>query len=169
MRDKKRPINEEIIAHQVLLIAEDGEVLGEMHLSTALAKAKEQELDLMQTGRKGDTVVVKMLDFGKHLYKQKKQIQKNKQHSKTPDLKTIKITFKIGDHDLQVKKNQAEKFAKDKHPLKVMLQLRGRENHYGELAAGKVEAFVAQLDEWYKIDKKLSRSGNSFSVMLLPK
>jgi len=169
MRDKKRPINDEIVAHQVLLIAESGEVLWEMHLSQAFAKAQELWLDLMQTGKKGDTVVVKMLDFGKHLYKQKKQIQKNKQNSKTPDLKTIKITFKIGDHDLQVKKNQAEKFAKDRHPLKVMLQLRGRENHYWELAAGKVEAFVAQLDEWYKIDKKLSRSGNSFSVMLLPK
>ena len=110
-----------------------------------------------------------MLDYGKFLYKQKKQDQKNKAKGKAPDLKTIKITFKIGDHDLEVKKNQAEKFAKDGHPLKVMLVLRGRENHYEGIAFQKMETFVAMLDGFYKIDKKLVKAGSNFIVMLLPK
>jgi translation initiation factor IF-3 len=78
----------------------------------------------MQLGTDGDFAVVKMLDYGKFLYKQKKLDQKNKQKGKAPDLKTIKITFKIGEHDLDVKRNQAEKFAKAGHPLKVLLFLR---------------------------------------------
>ena len=77
--------------------------------------------------------------------------------------------FKIGEHDLEVKKNQAEKFAKVGHPLKVMLVLRWRENHYEELATNKIETFVAMLEEFYKIDKKLVKAWSNFIVMMLPK
>lgn len=169
MKENKRPLNDEIKASKVKLITDEGEVLWEMTLSDAKTKARENALDLMQIGREGELTIVKMLDYGKFLYKQKKQDQKNKAKGKAPDLKTIKITFKIGDHDLEVKKNQAEKFAKDGHPLKVMLVLRGRENHYESIAFQKVETFVAMLDGFYKIDKKLVKAGSNFIVMLLPK
>jgi len=140
-----------------------------MSLSEARQIATEKELDLMQLSQSGDLTIVKMLDYGKFLYKQKKQDQKNKQNGKVPDIKTIKITFKIEDHDLEVRRNQAEKFAKDGHPLKVMLSLRGRENHYEGLARQKIESFVASLDPFYKIEKKLVKNGNSFFVSFIPK
>ena len=109
-----------------------------------------------------------MLDYGKYLYRQKKQNQKQKAKGKSPDLKTVRITFKIGEHDLDVKRKQAEKFAADGHPLKVSLMLRGRENHYGDLAAQKIESFVESLDEIYKADAPVKRSGNVFNVMMKP-
>lgn len=169
MKDNRRPLNDEIKASKVKLITDDWEVLWEMSLADAKQKAKENALDLMQLGREWEFVIVKMLDYWKFLYKQKKQEQKNKQKWKAPDLKTIKITFKIGEHDLEVKKNQAEKFAKDGHPLKVMLVLRWRENHYETIASQKMETFISMLEEFYKIDKKLIRAGSNFIVMLLPK
>lgn len=169
MKENKRPLNDEIKASKVKLITDEGEVLWEMTLSDAKQKARENALDLMQLGREGEVTVVKMLDYGKFLYKQKKQDQKNKAKGKAPDLKTIKITFKIGDHDLEVKQNQAEKFAKDGHPLKVMLVLRWRENHYEDIAKQKMETFIAMLENFYKIDKKLVRAWSNFIVMLLPK
>lgn len=169
MKEAKRILNDEIKASNVRLIDEEGEVLGEMSLVEAKAKAKETGLDLMQLGKDGDFTIVKLLDFGKFLYRQKKQDQKNKQKGKAPDLKTIKITFKIGDHDLEVKKNQAEKFAADGHPLKIVLVLKGRENHYEDIARQKIESFVTMLEGFYKIDKKLARAGSNFIVMMLPK
>lgn len=123
-----------------------------MPFSEALAKARELELDLMEIGKNEDGVIVKMLDYGKFLYKQKKQEQKQKQHGKAPDVKTLRITFKIGEHDLEIKRNQAEKFAEDGHPLKVSLMLRGRENHYSELASQKMNKFVESILEFYKLD-----------------
>lgn len=101
---------------------------------------------------------MKILDYGKYLYKQKKQEQKQKQKGKSPDLKTIRITFKIGEHDLAVKRKQAEKFADDGHPLKVSLMLRGRENHYADLAGQKMESFIQSLEEIYKADAPVKRS-----------
>lgn len=169
MKENKRPLNDEIKASKIKLITDEGEVLWEMSLADAKQKARESALDLMQLGREWELTIVKMLDYGKFLYKQKKQDQKNKQKGKAPDLKTIKITFKIWDHDLEVKKNQAEKFAKDGHPLKAMLVLRWRENHYEDIAKQKMETFVAMLEDFYKIDKKLVRAGSNFIVMLLPK
>lgn len=169
MKENKRPLNDEIKASKVKLITEEGEIIWEMSLSDAKQKARENALDLMQLGREWELTIVKMLDYGKFLYKQKKLDQKNKAKWKAPDLKTIKITFKIWDHDLEVKKNQAEKFAWDGHPLKVMLVLRWRENHYEDIATAKIESFVAMLEDFYKIDKKLVKAWNNFIVMLLPK
>ena len=83
-------------------------------------------------------------------------------------MKTLRITFKIGDHDLDVKRKQAEKFAEDGHPLKVSLMLRGRENHYGDIAAQKMEDFIESLREIYKADAPVKRSGNMFNVMMKP-
>lgn len=84
-------------------------------------------------------------------------------------MKTIRITFKIGEHDLAVKRKQAEKFAEDGHPLKVSLMLRGRENHYGDLAMTKIQSFVESLEDIYKADAPVKRSGNMFNVMMKPK
>lgn len=169
MKYNKRPINDEIKASKVKLINYEWEVLWEMTLAEAKTKARENALDLMELWREGDLTIVKMLDYWKFLYKQKKQEQKQKQKWKAPVLKTIKITFNIWDHDLEVKKNQAEKFAKDGHPLKVMLVLRGRENQYESIATQKIETFVSMLEDFYKIDKKLVKVWNNFIVMLLPK
>ena len=100
---------------------------------------------------------------------EKKQEQKSKQAWRAPDIKTIKITFKIWEHDLEVKRNQAEKFAKAWHPLKVILQLRWRENQYEKIAFEKIESFIIMLEEFYKIDKKLVKNWSNFFVTMLPK
>lgn len=166
MKDKKKRLNEDIRANRVQVIDDEGENLGEMSFRDALAKAKEEELDLMEMGRNGDVTIVKILDYGKYLYRQKKQDQKQKQKGRTPDMKTIRITFKIGEHDLLVKRKQAEKFAEAGNPLRVSLMLRGRENHYGDIAQKKIEDFVTSLEDIYKADAPVKRSGNVFNVML---
>ncbi len=168
MKEKKRLLNGEIRAKNVQVVTDEGENLWEMTLSEARQKAEELSLDLMEMWKKWDVTIIKMLDYGKFLYRQKKQEQKNKQKWKAPDLKTIRITFKIWEHDLQIRKKQAEKFAAGGHPLKVNLMLRWRENQYGELAAEKMNSFVKSLDEIYKTDGQIKRSGNTFNAMLKP-
>ncbi|MDD2745693.1 MAG: translation initiation factor IF-3, partial [Candidatus Gracilibacteria bacterium] len=93
-----------------------------------------------------------------------------RQSSKKADVKTIKITYKIGDHDLDIRRKQAEKFAKDGHPLKIMLTLRGRENNFVALAQAKMNEFIQSLSEHYKTTEvKLVKAGNNFSTLIYPK
>jgi translation initiation factor IF-3 len=166
LKEKRKALNDEIRAKTVQIITDWGENLGEMSLTEAKAIAKEQELDLMEIWKNWDISIVKMLDYWKHLYRQKKQEQKQKQKWKTPDLKTIRITFKIWDHDLEIRRNQAEKFWKDHHPLKVTLMLKWRENHYTELANEKMINFVNSLPEIYKLEWPIRKNWNTFVAML---
>ena len=166
--EKRKPINWEIRAGKVQVIGEDGGNLGEMMLKEALEISQSQWYDLMEMGRNGDITIVKILDFGKFLYKQKKQEQKNKQRAKTPDPKTLKITFKISEHDMEVRRNQAEWFAEDGNPLKVMLQMRGRENQYVDIAKTKMRHFADMIAPFYKIEKDLVHLGNNLVTTFKP-
>ncbi|OIP54506.1 translation initiation factor IF-3 [Candidatus Gracilibacteria bacterium CG2_30_37_12] len=164
MAPKAKRTNENIRANKVQVIAESGEQLGIMSLSEAISKASALEMDIVEIGMQGGVVLTKMMDYGKFLFKQQKS--QNKSHSKKTEVKTIKLTYKIGDHDLEIRKNQAIKFGTAGHPLKIILSLRGRENHYEALAMDKVNEFVASLAEVYKADGKVMKAGNNFSILL---
>lgn len=168
MKEKKRLINDQIIAKNIQLINEEWENLWEMKMEQARDMASEKSLDLMEMWKKWDLTIVKILDYWKFLYRQKKQEQKNKQKWKAPDLKNIRITFKIWDHDLEIRKKQAEKFGKLWHPLKVSLMLRWRENHYESIANEKMHKFVESLSDIYKLEWQIKKSGNTFNAMLKP-
>ncbi len=168
MKEKKKLLNWEIRAKQVQLITDDWENLWEFPIAEARDKASKLWLDLMEIWRNWNLSIVKMLDYGKFLYRQKKQEQKNKQKWKAPDLKTIRISFKIWDHDLEIRRKQAEKFAKLSHPLKVTLMLKWRENHYEDLAKEKITSFVNSLEEIYKLEWQIKKSWNIFTAMLKP-
>ena len=168
MKEKKKLLNDEIKATKVQLIWEDWENFWVMSMDEARNKAHSMNLDMMEIWRKDDFSIVKLLDYWKFLYKQKKQYQKNKQKWKAPDLKTIRITFKISEHDLEIRKKQAEKFAKAGHPLKVTLMLRGRENQYENIAKEKVDSFVSRIEEFYKLDGAVKKTWNTFTVMFKP-
>lgn len=168
MKDKKRILNDDIRARNIKLISDEWEQLWEMTLKEAKQKALEEGLDLMQMSENWWIAIVKLLDYGKFLYRQKKQEKKSKQSSKSPDLKTIRITFKISEHDLDVKKKQAEKFAHDNDNLKVMLQLRWRENQYDSIAREKMEYFVELIADFYKLEKPVARNWNNFLANFVP-
>ena len=166
MSNKKRLVNDKIRAYKIQLITDDGENLGDMLMKEARNIASERSLDLMEMWKKWDITIIKILDYWKFLYKQKKQEQKNKQKWKTPDLKTVRITFKIWEHDLQTRVKQVMKFWELGHPLKVTLMLRWRENHYGSLAQEKMEIFIKLIEEAYKLEGPIKRNWNTFVAML---
>ncbi len=166
MKEKRKLINDKIRASRVQLILEDWENLWEMSINDAKIRAKEKKLDLMEMSNNWKISIVKMLDFWKYLYRQKKNEKKQKASGKTPDMKTIRITYKISEHDLDVKFRHVEKFAKIGHPLKVTLMLRWRENHYANLANEKMKSFIEKISELYTLEWTINKSWNTFSAML---
>lgn len=164
MAPKAKRTNENIRADKVQVIAESGEQLGIMSLSDAIDKASALDMDIVEIGMQDGVLLTKMMDYGKFLFKQQKS--QNKSHSKKTDVKTIKLTYKIGDHDLEIRKVQAQKFAKEGHPLKIILSLRGRENRYEDIALDKVNEFVTSLADVYKADGKVMKASNNFSILL---
>ncbi len=164
-------INDAITARELMVISDSWEPLGKMTRDQALNLAGEQELDLVEVWVQDGIVMAKIVDYGKFLFKQQKQQSQNKSNQKKTELKTMKLTYKIGDHDLEVRKSQAEKWAKEGNPMKIMLQLRGRENQYEDLAIEKIEEFIASVDDFYRKDEKskVAKQGTTFNIILYPK
>lgn len=169
-KDEKR-INEAIIAKEIVVISEDGEMLGKMNIDKALSIAESKDLDLVEMWMQEWIPLCKIMDYWKHVFKQQKQQAHNKSQAKKTELKTMKITYKIGEHDLEVKRKQAEKWAKEWNPMKVFLQLRGRENQYEDIALEKIQDFITSVEDFYKKDdkSKLQKQGNTFNIILHPK
>jgi translation initiation factor IF-3 len=167
---QQKRLNAQIRESEVAVITEEGESLGILPIDQALDKAESLGVDLVEIGTQNGKVLCKLMDYGKFLFKQQKNQAHGKASSKKADLKTLKITYKIGDHDLDVRRKQAEKFAADGHPLKIMLTLRGRENNFVSLASAKIKEFVLSLGEFYKTtDMNITKAGNNFSTIIYPK
>lgn len=85
-----------------------------MKLAEALQFAESKDLDLVEMGGLKDGLpIAKVMDYGKYIFKQQKQLSQNKSNAKKTEMKTMKLTYKIGEHDLDVRRKQAEKWAKE--------------------------------------------------------
>ena len=107
-KNEKR-INDAIIARELMVISDAWEPLGKMTRDAALTLAGSQDLDLVEVGMQDGLPLTKIIDYGKFVFKQQKQQSQNKSNTKKTELKTMKLTYKIGDHDLDVRRNQAER------------------------------------------------------------
>ena len=161
-------INEAITARELMVISDTWEPLGKMTRDAALTLAGSQDLDLVEVGMQDGIPLTKIIDYGKFVFKQQKQQSQNKSNTKKTELKTMKLTYKIGDHDLDVRRNQAERWAKEWNPMKIFLQLRWRENQYEDLAIAKIQEFVASMEDFYRKDEKskVLKQGNTFNLVL---
>lgn len=123
-------MNERIRAERVQLITHTGNNVGVVSRFEALRMAQEVGLDLVLIADIGsdDVPVVKIMDLGKSLYEKKKKQTEAKKHQKVIQVKEIKLSPKIGEHDYLTKIKQMIQFLEDGKRVKITLFFRGREN-----------------------------------------
>lgn len=142
--------NKKIDAEEVRVVGDEGEI-GIMPTEKALALAEEKELDLVEVSPKANPPVCKILDYGQFKYQKEKEARKQKAQSKEVDTKGIRLSVRIGDHDLAVRRKQACKFLDRGDKLKIELVLRGREKAHKNVAKDVVKNFIESLREDYDI------------------
>jgi len=158
-------VNDRIRSAKVMLIDEDGTSLGVHSLFSALQKAKESGLDLVEVSPNNNPPVTKIMDFGRYKYELDKKDRENKANSKQLEDKEIRLSAKIGDHDLLVKANKAKELSAKGHKINISLRLRGRENIFADRAIDVIKKFadLAEMD-LVETPKKL---GNQIRVNLI--
>jgi translation initiation factor IF-3 len=161
-------MNEQITASRVQVITESGEQLGIMPFSEALGMAREQDLDLVEMAVRDGVVIAKIIDWQKQLFIEKKNKKKNQATAKKTELKTLRLSYAIGEHDMEIRRNQAEKFAKEGHILRIELPLRGREMRFQDMARTKLQSFVDSIAKIYRIDGPIKFMGRRFNIQLHP-
>ena len=107
---KENKINEEIRDRELRVIDDEGKMLGVMSRDAALALAEEKKLDLVNISPNANPPVCKILDYGKYRYEIQKREKEAKKKQKTIQVKEIRLSSFIEEHDVQVKAKTACKF-----------------------------------------------------------
>lgn len=161
-------LNNKITAPQVCLITENGEHLGNVDINKALELAQKKGLDLVEIGPRANPPVVKILDFGQFKYDSKKKDREQKKQSKTDMTKGIRLTPRIGKHDLEFRKDKAKSFLAGGNKVKIEMILKGREKAHFDLAEEKLKEFINFLSEESKIDQQPKRQGSRLTALISP-
>lgn len=148
------------------MIDETGQHIGVMDTSAALALAQSRGLDLVEIAPTARPPVTKILDFGAFLFHQEKQQRKAKAKQKKVDLKGIRLTFRIGQHDKETRKAQSLKFLEEGHKVQLEMRLRGRENAHRDLARQQMEQFAKDLGQQVVVETPLTVMGNRLMMIV---
>jgi len=171
--EKAFKANEQIRVPEVFLIDLDGEKLGVMPTAKALAMAKDAGLDMVEVNPKAEPPIVKIIDYGQFKYEKDKKAQKQKAKNKKTDTKCIRLSVRIGDHDFNVRINQAKNFLKKGHKLLTELRLKGREKQHPETAREVMTKFYNQLSADAEMDiaieQDLTKQGGQFNMIIVNK
>jgi len=160
-------MNNRIRAREVRLIDETGQQLGILPIEKALQIAQEKNLDLIQVTEKVEPPVCKIMDHGKYLYHLKKKENKGKR--RIGELKGIRLTFSISDHDMQTRASQAAKFLQKGDKVMIELRLRGREKAHQDIAREKIQKFVEEVQKTIpiKIERELKKEFRGLTMIII--
>ena len=163
------PINEQIRAKEIQLIDEQGEKRGIMKLNEALDLAYEKKLDLVLVAPNSQPPVCKIMNYGKYKFEQTKREKEAKKKQKVLEIKEIRITPNIEQHDFDFKVKNARKFIEDGNKVKITVRFRGRELNYVKLWEDNLNEFANALSDIASPEKKAVLEGKNMFIILAKK
>lgn len=147
------------------MVDEKGVQLGIMKTSDALALAYQRGLDLVEITDKAIPPVVKIIDFGKFQYqKEKKAKEMTKTHK--VEVKNIRLSFNIAQHDIEMKAAQAQRFLEKGDRARIEIVLRGREKAFANLAKEKLLDFKNHIKIPIIIDHPVTKDMRGFYMLI---
>ncbi|MDD4901443.1 MAG: translation initiation factor IF-3 [Patescibacteria group bacterium] len=172
-QEKRFKVNQQIRVPEVFLIDESGQGLGVMPTSKALALALEAGLDVVEVNPKAQPPVVKIIDYGQFKYRKEKEAQKQKVKQKKIEIKGIRLSVRISQHDFDFRIEQARKFLARGDKLKLELVLKGRERQHPEIAEEMMKKFYHLLKETpsfnVELEQGLTKQGGRFNIVVINK
>lgn len=166
---KEALINEEIRDNELRVIDNEGNMLGIMSREEALNLAAEKNLDLVNISPNANPPVCKILDYGKYRYDMQKKEKDAKKKQKQTQVKEIRLSTFIEEHDISVKAKTGAKFLADGDKVKVSLRFRGREKDYASTGMAVMNKFAEFVSEVGTVEKKPEFEGRSLIMVVAPK
>ena len=163
------PINRQIRAKEVQLIGETGEKLGILSLNEALEKAEEKNLDLVLVAPNANPVVCKIMNYGKYKFEQAKKEKEAKKKQKTLEVKELRVTPNIEEHDFEFKSKNARKFLIAGNKVKITVRFRGREVNNSKAGEVVLNKFIENLEDIAIVEKKPKLEGRNMFTILAKK
>ncbi len=140
-----------------------------MSLRSALALAKELELDLVEISPKADPPVCRITEYKKFLYDQKKKQKEIKAKQAKVVVKEIRFGPNTDDHDFQFKAKHARKFLEEGCKLKAYVFFRGRTIVFKERGEILLLKFAQELEDVGMVEQLPKLEGKRMTIIFNPK
>ena len=150
------------------LISSNGEQVGVVDPQTALAKGREEGLDVVVIAEQADPPVCKVMDYGKFTFEKKKKEHESKKRQKVTQIKEVKFRPNIDDHDYDFKLKNIVRFLAEGDKVKATVQFRGREMSKPELGLKLLKKFTVDLGEHGAAEGTPEMAGNRMHLIFGP-
>jgi translation initiation factor IF-3 len=135
---------------------------------TALGFADSRNLDLVLISPNASPPVARVMDYGKYRYEQQKREKEAKKKQKVIQVKEVRLSPSIEEHDLFVKASHAAKFLDEGDKVKVSLRFRGRERGRTQKGFEVMERFAEVVKDNGSSEKRAAFEGRNLVMILAP-
>ncbi len=161
-------LNENIRAHELRVISDDGDQLGIISKQDALKQAEAANLDLVLISPNAKPPVAKIMDYGKFRFDQQKKLKENKKNQKTVSLKEVRLSPTIEENDFNTKLNNARKFLEKGNKVRVSIRFKGRAITHKELGQTVLEKMAEAAKDVASVEARPKMEGRSMFLILAP-
>ncbi|OGC03109.1 translation initiation factor IF-3 [candidate division WOR-1 bacterium RIFCSPLOWO2_02_FULL_46_20] len=162
-------INERIRGTEVRVIDEEGKQLGIVQTVDAVRLANERGLDLVLVSPAATPPVCRIADIGKLKYEESKKEKVARKGQKGGDIKELKLSPKIAQHDFEVRVKKAREFLEKRDKVKISMFFRGRWMAHVDLGMQTINKMIEAVAELGKPEGAPKRFGKNFIVIIAPK
>lgn len=162
-------MNEKIRDKELRVVDADGSQLGILSLSDAMQRAASQNLDLVKIAPQASPPVCRIMDYGKYRYEQQRRDKEARKNQKIVELKEVRMSLNIGDHDFETKAAAAKKFLAAGNKVKVSVRFRGRELAHTHMGRPLLERFGEACSEFGVVERIPKMEGRSMILFIASK
>jgi len=166
---KDQLVNEGIRAREVRLIGQNGDQLGIKSRQEALEIAGRANLDLVLVAANAKPPVCRIMDYGKYRFEQQKKEKEARKNQKIINLKEVRLSPGIEEHDFNTKLRNAIKFLEKGDKVKASIRFKGRAITHKEIGQRVLDRFSEACAEVATVETKPKMDGRSMFLVLAPK
>lgn len=150
------------------MIGPDNKQIGVVSKQEALTKAFELGVDLVEISSNTQPPVCKLIDFKKFKYNEAKKEREGRKNVKNSDLKEIRLSPFIGEHDLTTQLNKAKDFLKDSHRVRVTVKFTGRQMAKTDFGRKLLQRVLEELKDQAKLEREIKMEGRQMVMFVSP-
>ncbi|NLI61434.1 MAG: translation initiation factor IF-3 [Clostridiales bacterium] len=169
IKNKELSVNEGIRDREVRVIDVNGDQLGVMSPRKAMEIAEQRQLDLVKVAPRAKPPVCRIMDYGKYRFDMAKKEKEARKNQRTINVKEVRLSANIEEHDMGVKARHADKFLKAGDKVKVTIRFRGREMAHTSIGYDVMNRFVDMVTEENVMERKPRLEGRNMIMILGPK
>jgi translation initiation factor IF-3 len=138
-------------------------------LAEALSAAAAANLDLVEISPDAEPPVCKVMDYGKKLFEQKKQVAAQRKKQKQTQVKEMKFRPGTDEGDYNIKLRNIVRFLEGGDKAKVTLRFRGREMAHQELGMEMLKRIEKDLEELGQVEQYPKMEGRQLTMVIAPR